>query len=246
MDWQVWTLLAVASALVGLAKGGLSMIGMLSVPILSLGMSPVQAAAVLLPVYVVSDVFGLIAYRRHVDRRVLACLLPGSVVGIALGWATASLVNDQVVGGLVGVIGAAFAVFNLARPDAGDAPRRPAGWGRGTLWGLVAGYTSFVSHSGAPPYQIYVQPLRLGKETYAGTVTVYFAVVNAVKLIPYAALGQLNTATLGQAAAMIPVAASGVAAGVWLVRRLPERAFYLFITWALLAVSAKLIWDALR
>ena len=239
-----WLLLALASALVGLAKGGLAMVGMLSVPILSLAMSPVQAAGVLLPVYVVSDIFGLIAYRRHWDRRVLARLLPGSVAGIALGWATASLVNDAAVGGIVGVIGASFAVMTLLRPPAPDAAPRQADWTRGTGWGLITGYTSFVSHSGAPPYQIYVQPLRLGKETYAGTVTVYFAVVNAVKLIPYGALGQLGADNLGKAAAMIPVAALSVGAGVWLVRRIPQRAFYLFITWALLAVSLKLIADA--
>ena len=34
-----------------------------------------QAAGILLPVYVVSDVFGLIAYRRHWDRRVLATVV---------------------------------------------------------------------------------------------------------------------------------------------------------------------------
>lgn len=65
----------------GAVKGGLSMVSMLAVPILSLVMSPVQAAAVLLPVFVVSDMFGLIAYRRHWDRRVVACLMPGAVAG---------------------------------------------------------------------------------------------------------------------------------------------------------------------
>lgn len=239
-----WLLLALASALVGLAKGGLAMVGMLSVPVLSLVMPPVQAAGVLLPVYVVSDLFGLIAYRRHWSRQVLARLLPGSLAGVALGWATASLVDEATVGGIVGAIGAGFALMTLLRAPPPDAAPRRADWGRGSFWGLVAGYTSFVSHSGAPIYQIYVQPLRLGKETYAGTVTVYFAAVNAVKLIPYAALGQLGAENLGKAAAMIPVAALSVGAGVWLVRRIPQRAFYLFITWALLAVSLKLIADA--
>ena len=240
-----WALLVTASALVGLAKGGLQMGTMLSVSLLSLVMSPVQAAGVLLPVYVVSDLFGLIAYRRHFDRRVLGRLLPAALVGVVLGWATASLVEPRWIGGLVGVIGAAFAILTLLRPAPVDAPARSADWVKGSICGLVAGYTSFVSHTGAPPYQIYVQPLQLRKEIYAGTVTVFFAIVNAVKLIPYAALGQLGTENLTQAAAMIPVTALGVAAGVWLVRRIPQRGFYLFITWTLLLVSLKLIWDAL-
>ncbi|WP_449042414.1 sulfite exporter TauE/SafE family protein [Paracoccus sp. (in: a-proteobacteria)] len=240
-----WALLALASALVGLSKGGLSMVSMLAVPILSLVMSPVQAAAVLLPVFVVSDMFGLIAYRRHWDRRVVACLLPGAVAGVALGWATASLVDERWVGGIVGVIGLSFALVTLLRRAPVEGPRCRAEWGRGSLWGLAAGYTSFVSHSGGPPYQVYVQPLRLGKESYAGTITVFFAVVNAVKLIPYAALGQLGSANLGKAAVMMPVAAASVGLGVWLVRVIPQRAFYLFITWALLGVSIMLIRDAL-
>ena len=74
---------------------------MLAVPILSLVMSPVQAAGILLPIYVISDVFGLIAYRRHYDRRVVVRLLPGAILGVGLGWATASMVDDAVIGGLV-------------------------------------------------------------------------------------------------------------------------------------------------
>ena len=181
------------------------------------------------------------------DGRVILPVL-GESYGVALASGAPLMAGliAGVIGGIVGVIGLAFALVTLLRPAPADAPPPAADWGRGTFWGLLTGYTSFVSHSGAPPYQIYVQPLRLGKETYAGTVTVFFAVVNAVKLIPYAALGQLGVGNLGKAAAMIPVAAASVFAGVWLVRRIPHRSFFLFITWALLLVSLKLIWDALR
>ena len=44
---------------------------------------------------------------------------------------------------------------------------------------------------------------------------------------------------------VVPVAAGSVGLGVWLVRVIPQRAFYLFITWALLGVSIMLIRDAL-
>ena len=58
-------------------------------------MNPVVAAGMLLPVYVVSDMFGLYAYRHAFDRRVLAILLPGAVVGIGVGWATATVVPES-------------------------------------------------------------------------------------------------------------------------------------------------------
>ena len=55
-----WVLGCAAAFAVGLAKGGLSMVGVISVPLMALVMSPVQAAGILLPVYVISDIGGLI------------------------------------------------------------------------------------------------------------------------------------------------------------------------------------------
>ena len=66
-----WWAAVVASVFVGMGKGGLPVIATLAVPTLALVISPVTAAGLLLPVYVVSDVFGLMAYRRSFDRRVL-------------------------------------------------------------------------------------------------------------------------------------------------------------------------------
>ena len=233
----------ICAVAVGLSKGGLVMVGTISVPLLSLVMSPVQAAALLLPVYIVSDMGGLVVYRKAWDRRVLLSLLPGAVVGIVAGWATAHLVSDRVVGLIVGVIGAVYAIRALWRPA--RAGRGQPGTLRGSFWGLLAGYTSFVSHNGAAPYQVYVQPLGLSAIAYAGTTTVFFAIVNLIKLIPYAALGQFNAANLAVAAILCLPAIVSVWLGVRLVRIMPAAIFYRFITWALLLVSLWLIWAGL-
>lgn len=129
MDMLGWTLAAIAAFSVGLAKGGLSMVGTISVPLMALTMSPVQAAGILLPVYIVSDIGGLVAFRRDFDRRVLRTILPGAITGIGLGWATAHLVDDAQVGLIVGLIGLAFALNALLRARVDAAPRPPR-WGR--------------------------------------------------------------------------------------------------------------------
>lgn len=238
-----WLLAVAASCFVGLSKGGLPAVGMLGVPVLSLAISPVTAAGLLLPVYVVSDMFGLWAYRRAVDRRVLAILAPAATVGIGLGWATAAMVPEQAVTGLVGVIGAAFAL-NLILRGTPNGPARPARVAPGLFWGALTGFTSFVSHAGAPPYQVYVLPLRLEKLVFAGTSTVLFAYVNAAKLVPYWALGQLSPANLKVAAVLAVPASVAVLAGIRLVRVIPTALFFRLVTWALLTISVKLLWDA--
>ena len=119
-----------------------------------------------------------------------------------MGWATASVVPVRGVTLIVGVIGLGFALNALIRP-ALDAVPRPARGRAATIWGGLAGYTSFVSHAGAPLWQVYAQPLRLSPLIYAGTTTWFFAIGNWVKLIPYAALGQLSPANLANTAAVL-------------------------------------------
>ena len=240
-----WLAAVVAAALVGMGKGGVPIVGMLAVPVMALVMNPVVAAGMLLPVYVVSDIFGLYAYRHAFDRRVLAILVPGAIAGIGVGWAAASVVPEAAVTLLVGVIGLAFALNLILRKPAVTEPKR-AEVAPGLFWGAVTGFTSFVSHAGAPPYQVYTLPLGLTKAVFAGTSTIAFTVINAVKLVPYYALGQLNLGNLKMAAVLALPAVLAVFAGVGLVKRMPEQLFFRLVTWALLVISAKLIWDGAR
>lgn len=238
-----WILAVIAAAAIGLAKGGLALVAVIAVPILSLVMSPVQAAGLLLPVYIVSDLGGLLIYRRHVDWSVLNSALPGAVAGVGIGWATAHLVPVWGVTLIVGLIGSVFAL-NALRPRPAPAARAVSR-SRGNSWGVLAGYTSFVSHSGGPPWQVYAQPLRLPSLVFAGTTTWFFAVVNWIKLVPYAALGQLSGQNLTIAAVLMPVALVSVWAGLALVRVIPQALFYRLITWGLLLVSVRLVWQGL-
>lgn len=238
-----WALAVLAAVVVGMGKGGMPVVGMLGVPILSLAVSPVTAAGLLLPVYVLSDMFGLYAYRHRFDRRVLAILMVGVTVGVGLGWATAKITPEWAVTALVGVIGAVFALRLLLKP--GEVTPRPARVAPGLFWGTLTGFTSFVSHSGAPPFQVYVLPLGLQKMVFAGTNTILFAYLNGIKLVPYWALGQFSPGNLKVAVLLMPAAAIAVFAGVKLVKIVPERLFFQIITWALLGISLKLIWDGL-
>jgi len=242
-DLWFWLLAGFASVLVGMGKGGVPIVAMLSVPLMSLVMPAGMAAGLLLPIYVVSDMFGLYAYRHAYDRRVLAILVPATTLGVGLGWATARLVPGWVVTGLVALIGLVFALNLLLRRGA-QADPRPARVAPGLFWGALTGFTSFVSHAGAPPYQVYTMPLGLRKEVYAGTATILFAWVNAVKLIPYWALGQISLGNLKVTLLMAIPASAAVFGGVWLVRRLPEALFFKLVTWALLLLSLKLVWGA--
>ena len=114
-SWIFWIIAVCAAVTVGLGKGGLPVIASLAVPSLSLFMSPITAAGLLLPVYIVSDIFALFFYRRDFDIRVLKISILGMTIGVFIGWATANIVIEWVVTFIIGLMGVIFAINELFR-----------------------------------------------------------------------------------------------------------------------------------
>lgn len=234
-----------AVILVGLAKGGFGgSVSMIGVPLMALAVSPVAAAGIMLPILLVMDVVGLLAWRGTYDRALLRVILPASVVGVGLGYLTATMISANGVRLMIGLLCLAFALQWLLAARHATEPK-PRDTARGIFWGVVAGFTSFATHSGGPPFQVYVMPLRLAPPVYAGTTVIFFAVTNAVKLPPYLLLGQFSAENLATSAVLLPLAPLATLAGVWLVKRTDRGRFYL-ITYALLVpVGLKLVFDSL-
>jgi uncharacterized protein len=237
----------VAVFLVGLSKGGLGgAFALMGVPILSLVMSPVQAAALLLPVLLMMDAVSLWTWRGWFDRATLWHTLPGAALGIAIGGLTAAYTPEPMVRLLVGVVALGF-VARMAM-SRGKGPGQAAGQSRarGTIWGGVAGFTSFVAHAGGPPFQVYTLPLRLDPRVYTGTSVIFFAVVNTVKLVPYAALGQFTAPTMISALALLPLAVLSTLLGAAIIKRLRAEVFYPLMYAMITLVGLKLVWDGLN
>ncbi len=237
-------LLMLAAFIVGMSKGGLSALGMISVPLLSLFMSPMVAAVLLLPIYILSDVVGVYLYRREFSLPNIKLLIPTGLCGVLLGWALASVVSDAVVSLMIGVMGVIFCLYTWIFKKA-DTPAAPASLPKGVFWGTLTGFTSFITHAGGPPFQIYVLPQQLPKMVFAGTVTFVFAVINLAKVIPYYHLHPHSMETLQVALVLLPAAAIGTVAGRILTERLPTKWFFLFVQVALFLVSLRLLMTGL-
>lgn len=245
-DWHFYLAAIPAVLLMGLSKGGFSGLAILSTPLVSMVTSPVRAAAVMLPILIVQDAVSVWAYRHEWSRRNLAILLPGALAGIAAGYLLARHVSDAAVTLAVGVVSAGFVLWQwLKHTRTGELAAEPADVPKGLFWGTVSGFTSFISHTGGPPFQVYTLPQRMSPAEYAGTTTMFFAIINLVKLVPYFLLGQFDTQNLSQSASLLPLAIVATFVGVWLVRRVPAEKFFLLIYGLTLVVGLKLVWDGI-
>jgi uncharacterized membrane protein YfcA len=225
----------------GLGKGGFAGIGMISTPLLSLVVPPLQAAAVLLPILLIQDVISCWAYRHEWSAWNLKVLLPGSVAGVAAAGLFAAYVPNAYVEIAVGITGVCFVVYTfIVRVPA--EPQQPSAVA-GMFWGSLAGFTSTIIQVGAPPYQVYILPQRLDKLTLIGTTIIFFALVNVMKVVPYFALGQFSPRTLATSVVLLPLAIVANLAGLWLARRTPTELFYKIAYLLVFVISLALIWQ---
>jgi uncharacterized membrane protein YfcA len=235
-----------AALLVGLGKSGVpGGLGMLAVPLLALWMPVPQAAAIVLPLLTIGDLFGLAALIRERDPALLRVLLPVGLAGTAVGWLLFGVLTPKAVSGLVGVMTLLF-LAQRAWFSASSAPARAVPRWAIALAGLTSSVTSFVAHAGGPPLAIALLPMRLSPAVFAATTTIFFTTINASKWLPYATLGLLSKTNMLSATVLAPFAALGVWLGVRLLRRLPTVWFYRLVSAGLLLTGLKLTWDALH
>jgi uncharacterized membrane protein YfcA len=249
LEFSFYLIAIPAVILVGLSKGGLGgALALIGVPLMSLVIPPVQAAAIFLPILIVMDLVALWAWRHHNHRETLIKLLPGAMIGLSIGWATASIISAdalKLVLGTVTILFVAKYVFDLYRIKRGIA-LQPAkqNSAKATIWGTLSGYASFVAHAGGPPFSIYALPLQLEPKSFTGMSTRYFAILNAVKVIPYFALGALDTTNLTASATLLPVAMVATLLGAKVIRYIRTDIFYPIMYSMTLLAAVKLVWDA--
>jgi uncharacterized membrane protein YfcA len=242
-DPLFYVLAVIAVTALGLGKGGFAGVGVMSTPLLATILPPLQAAAILLPILITQDAISVWVYRRDWSAWNLKVMLPGAMIGIGIAWALATQVSDAAVRLAIGLIGVCFVLntWITAWLGRGALEAKQPSAAAGAFWGVVAGFTSTLSQAGGPPFQVFVMPQRLPKLTLVGTYTIYFAILNWVKIVPYFALGQFSTANLATSAALLPIAVVANFAGIWLVRRTPTGLFYQIAYVLVFVISLELI-----
>lgn len=246
LDTSYWLIIVAAVLVSALSKGGFGGgLGMASVPMMSWVMQPQHAAAIMLPLLCLMDVIGVWAYRHSWSRAAVLGLLPGAILGIVIGTAAFGYLSDDVVRILLGVTSILFSLDWFVRPAARLPSGRPPSKAGGLGWGAAAGFTSTLAHAGGPPANLYLVPLGLNKTVFVGTMTILFAVINVAKLPGYAMLGLFDGSIVTTILWMMPVAALGMLAGVWLHHRVSDRWFYPLCVGFVLLTGVKLLWDGL-
>lgn len=225
-----WILLGLSGLLIGMAKTGLSGVGLMVVPILANAFGGRPSVGLLLPILIFADVFAVTWYHRHADWKHIWRLIPWALGGILVGTVVGKSLSDQTFNRVLGALvltGISLLVWQDVRRSKMKIP--DAKW-FSALMGLTGGFATMIGNAAGPVMSLYLLSMRLPKNSYIGTGAWFFFMVNLSK-VPFH-IWSWNTITVRSFlldVLVIPAIAAGAIFGIWVVRLLPEKVFRMII-----------------
>jgi uncharacterized membrane protein YfcA len=199
-----------------------------------------QAVSLVLPLLIFADVFALWAYWRDWDMRYIRLMLPVAVLGVVLGLVLLATLPDLWLRRLLGVFTLIVVLYKVGSARITRLHYQPRNW-HGQLAGGASGFASALANTGAPPFTAYMLLQGVTPTVFIGTTTLFFAIVNLLKLPAVAAAGLLNFPLLLSAAWAIPLIPLGVWVGRQFINRVNPQLFEGLMLVLLLLASVSLI-----
>jgi len=223
----------------GAFGGGFAIIG---IPLLSVVMDPLTAGALLAPLFIAMDVFALRYWKPSTwSKPDLVLLVPSLVAGIGLGYAALRVLDTRVIAIVMALITLVFTALWFR--GGGQILVHPRATSKAIAAGFSSGVTTMVAHAGGPPLAMYLLPLGMAKEIYAGTTSLFFTVANALKVMPWLLVGKPTSPVWMLMGICLLTVPAGVWAGWKLHTRLDQRQMYRACYGLLVVTALKLLWD---
>lgn len=223
--WQ-WALAIVAALAIGLAKTGISGLGLLAVVIFANLLPARQASGFVLPMLVFADVVAVLSYRRHAQWSYLWKLFPWTALGVVVGYFALGRIDDRQAKVLIGIIVLVLLAVHLARRSRPAAEEKAEyGWWYAPVVGMLAGFTTLVANAAGPLMVIYLLSMRLPKLEYMGTGAYYFLLMNLFKVPFMMNLGLIDARSFTGNLILLPAVIVGALAGRVILKRINQKLF---------------------
>ncbi|MHC4727123.1 MAG: sulfite exporter TauE/SafE family protein [Planctomycetota bacterium] len=227
LELSGWIIVAVCSMMVGIAKTGIPGVSILIVPLMAIAIPAKQSVGVLLGILILADIFAVAYHRHNAKWTHVIRLLPPTFAGIAAGYFFLRLINDDnklkpIIGGIVLVM---LGVHFWRTRTRGKDAAIPTQWWFALVLGFMAGITTMMANAAGPVMIIYLLAMRLQKIEFVGTQAWFFFVVNWLK-VPFSSnLDMMTLESVKLDLMMLPFIAAGAVLGIFLLKRIPQKAF---------------------
>ncbi len=221
-----WILAVLCGIIIGFSKTGIGGMGILVVPIFAAMFGGKPSVGLVLPMLCIADIFAVKYYNRHAKWNYVIKLLPWAFVGILVGTLVGNELPDIWFKRSIALVVLASLGVMIWRDFGMKEQSIPDQWWFAALLGLVAGFATMIGNAAGPIMAVYLLAMHLPRHAYIGTGAWYFMIVNLSK-VPFhvAVWGTITWDTLAFNGLLIPAIVVGALAGIWVIKRIPEKPF---------------------
>lgn len=220
-----WVLVLIATFLIGMGKGGVKGIDMLTVTLMAIVFGSKSSTGIVLPLLSLADIAAVSYYRRYAEWKYFWKLAPWMVVGILLGVFLGKdmheLVFRKIMAAIILITIVIVLVMEFRKNK--EIPDHPA-FAIGN--GLAAGFTTMIGNLAGAFANLYFLAMRVNKNVFIGTGAWIFLFMNLFKF-PFQVFywKNINADTLKVDLYLIPALFLGFWAGVKLVGKIEDEQY---------------------
>ncbi|MHC4927423.1 MAG: sulfite exporter TauE/SafE family protein [Planctomycetota bacterium] len=241
--WWQWAALLVGGFLIGVAKTGLPGVGILVVPLLAMAFGGKPSVGLLLPILIFADIFAVTYYRRHGEWKHLMKLLPWALVGVGIGFFVLKMIDSEQLKPVIGAIVLVMLGLRFQTLLGKDKDSDHVSHNRlfAATMGTAAGVTTMMANAAGPVMTLYLLSMGFDKKKFIGTAAWFFFIVNWIKVPLMGGLGMITLESLKLDLVAFPAVAVGAFAGIWLLKRIPQKLFNMIALALAAAAAVKLL-----
>lgn len=224
-------LFLVVALMIGMAKAGLSGLGLAIIPLMALIFGAKSSTGVILPMLIAADIMAVLYYRRHAVWKHIIIILPWVAAGIFIALMIGKFINDNqfriLMLSVVWIMLILMVLNDLRKKNEDHVPHNMF---FGAIMGLTGGFATMIGNSAGPVFTLYFLAMRLPKKEFIGTSAWLYLIMNTGKL-PLQALvwKNITMTSLIPGLISIPVIALGIFIGIHIVKLFSDSFYRYFV-----------------
>jgi len=209
---------------IGMAKTGLGGLGMIVVPVMANIFGAKSSTGILLLLLIMADFFGVRYYHMHADMRQLVKLIPSTIIGIVTGVFVGDQISDEYFQLLLIIVIISGVLMTVIKVEIKENKIFSI------IVGFLGGFITMIGNAAGPIMAIYFLSMGFNKNKFIGTAAWFFLFVNLFK-VPFHVFiwDTIDLDILLFDLSLFPLILIGALIGVWIVKKIPERPYKIFV-----------------
>ncbi|MCI1209661.1 MAG: sulfite exporter TauE/SafE family protein [Treponema sp.] len=225
-----WLLILCAGFIMGLDKGGIKPVGVLSMYLITTIVTPAEMLGIFAPLLLLGELYPAFHYRKSRNSTAVGSFLPWVLLGLAAGGMIGRHIDAAGFNSAIAFFILLMAVL-LTFSEFGhlDFPRNADGIMTIGL-GVLAGLSSILGNAAGAVTNLYFLHKTDNKKTFLGSSSFLYLFINSTKIIIYLLFWSVfSRISLLISLFMVPAIFAGVLAATLIIKFIPEKVYRIIV-----------------